>query len=833
MSSLFQSEAMARCQLILPSEAAYTCISKLGELSIVQFIDLNSEVSTFQRKFVIEIKRCEEMERKLRFVEKEAIRNKTFIHEQAVDVYAPPPREMTELEASLATLDQDLSAVINNFVSLKKNEQELLELKNVLLHASTALTDPSLLMDDGVANEDNAMIGMQLNIVAGVIERKKVTGFERMLWRITKGNIFLKLADIGERFTDPLSSKEVEKASFLVFFQGEELKTRVKKVCEGFHCTLFPCPQSQVDRMDMLQGVNVRLEDLRTVIAETVDHRQRLLSTCAKSIREWYTKVRKIKSIYHCLNMFNFDVTQEAMVAECWIPEYDLPIVHESLKAGGDLAGSSLPPILNIITSPNQPPTFNRTNKYTAGYQTLVDAYGANSYREINPAAYTIATFPFLFAVMFGDCGHGLIMLLFGLWLVLREDHLHAAVQSSEIFRIFFGGRYIITMMGAFSIYTGLIYNDMFSKSLNIFGTHWGYRDNFTYPLQLSQTFMLDPGNWSQYEQTPYYFGIDPAWQYATNKISFLNGYKMKISLIFGLIHMAFGLTLSLWNKINKKLYSAILLEFLPQIIFLVFIFCYLIFLIFYKWVWYYPDTLHKDTNTRSEHCAPNLLIIFINMMLFKNPAPDAALAKICQGHESYMFPYQRQIQMFLVVFGILMIPIMLFGKPIATMVKRRRYSNRSCADSLSEELINEQADEQAEEESFGDIMIYQGIHTIEYVLGSVSHTASYLRLWALSLAHSQLSEVLWNMVMAIPLTSFGQSYAAAIVLYVIFAAWAVLTISILVLMEGLSAFLHTLRLHWVEFQSKFYDGQGVLFVPFSFAVLLRDAAEGDKEALK
>ena len=43
------------------------------------------------------------------------------------------------------------------------------------------------------------------------------------------------------------------------------------------------------------------------------------------------------------------------------------------------------------------------------------------------------------------------------------------------------------------------------------------------------------------YSNTPYPMGIDPVWLGASNSIMFLNGYKMKISLIFGVIHMTFG----------------------------------------------------------------------------------------------------------------------------------------------------------------------------------------------------------------------------------------------------------------------------------------------------
>ncbi|XP_025219468.1 V-type proton ATPase 116 kDa subunit a isoform X5 [Theropithecus gelada] len=784
MGELFRSEEMTLAQLFLQSEAAYCCVSELGELGKVQFRDLNPDVNVFQRKFVNEVRRCEEMDRKLRFVEKEIRKANILIMDTGENPEVPFPRDMIDLEMA----DPDL------------------------LEESSSLLEPS---------EMGRGTPLRLGFVAGVINRERIPTFERMLWRVCRGNVFLRQAEIENPLEDPVTGDYVHKSVFIIFFQGDQLKNRVKKICEGFRASLYPCPETPQERKEMASGVNTRIDDLQMVLNQTEDHRQRVLQAAAKNIRVWFIKVRKMKAIYHTLNLCNIDVTQKCLIAEVWCPVTDLDSIQFALRRGTEHSGSTVPSILNRMQTNQTPPTYNKTNKFTYGFQNIVDAYGIGTYREINPAPYTIITFPFLFAVMFGDFGHGILMTLFAVWMVLRESRILSQKNENEMFSTVFSGRYIILLMGVFSMYTGLIYNDCFSKSLNIFGSSWSVRPMFTYnwteeTLRGNPVLQLNPALPGVFGG-PYPFGIDPIWNIATNKLTFLNSFKMKMSVILGIIHMLFGVSLSLFNHIYFKKPLNIYFGFIPEIIFMTSLFGYLVILIFYKWTAY-------DAHT-SEN-APSLLIHFINMFLFSYP----------ESGYSMLYSGQKGIQCFLVVVALLCVPWMLLFKPL---VLRRQYLRRKHLGTLNfggirvgngpteedAEIIqhdqlsthSEDADEPTEDEvfDFGDTMVHQAIHTIEYCLGCISNTASYLRLWALSLAHAQLSEVLWTMVIHIGLSV--KSLAGGLALFFIFAAFATLTVAILLIMEGLSAFLHALRLHWVEFQNKFYSGTGFKFLPFSF----------------
>ncbi|XP_032762632.1 V-type proton ATPase 116 kDa subunit a isoform X1 [Rattus rattus] len=828
MVSVFRSEEMCLSQVFLQVEAAYCCVAELGELGLVQFKDLNANVNSFQRKFVNEVRRCESLERILRFLEDE-MQNEIIIQVPDKDPGTPLPREMITLETTLEKLEGELQEANQSHQALKKSFLELTELKYLLKKTQDFFETETNLGEDFFVEDTSGLLELRampafmtgkLGFTAGVINRERMASFERLLWRVCRGNVYLKFSEMDTLLEDPVTKEEIKKNIFIIFYQGEQLRLKIKKICDGFRATIYPCPEHAAERREMLASVNVRLEDLITVITQTESHRQRLLQEAASNWHSWVIKVQKMKAVYHVLNMCNIDVTQQCIIAEIWFPVADTRHIKKALEQGMELSGSSMVPIMTEVETKTDPPTFNRTNKFTAGFQNIVDAYGVGSYREINPAPYTIITFPFLFAVMFGDCGHGMVMLMAALWMVLNERHLLAQKSTNEMWNIFFNGRYLILLMGIFSIYTGLIYNDCFSKSFNIFGSSWSVQPMFrngtwnAHVMEQNPYLQLDPAIPGVYSGNPYPFGIDPIWNLASNKLTFLNSYKMKMSVILGIVHMIFGVILSVFNHIYFRRTLNIILQFIPEMIFMLSLFGYLVFMIIFKWCRYDAHTSQK---------APSILIHFIGMFLFDYD--DSSNAPL-YGH-------QQEVQTFFVIIALVSVPWMLLIKPFILRAKHQKSQLQSFTiheDAMEGPSAKKTAgahgtkEGHEEEFNFGDIFVHQAIHTIEYCLGCISNTASYLRLWALSLAHAELSEVLWTMVMSIGLRLRG--WGGLVGVFIIFAVFAILTVAILLVMEGLSAFLHALRLHWVEFQNKFYEGAGFKFSPFSFKHVLEGAAE-------
>ncbi|ETN78481.1 hypothetical protein NECAME_02918 [Necator americanus] len=128
---------MTLAQLFLQSEAAYQCVAELGELGLVQFRDLNPDTNAFQRKYVNEVRRCDEMERKLRYLEREIKKDQIPMLDTGENPDAPQPREMIDLEATFEKLENELREVNRNEETLKKNFSELTELKHILRKTQT------------------------------------------------------------------------------------------------------------------------------------------------------------------------------------------------------------------------------------------------------------------------------------------------------------------------------------------------------------------------------------------------------------------------------------------------------------------------------------------------------------------------------------------------------------------------------------------------------------------------------------------------------------------------------------------------------------------------
>lgn len=755
-------------------------------------------------------------------------------------------------------------------------------------------------IDRNAIHETDANIegGSLFNSICGAIAREKVPILRKILWRTLRGNLYFNDIPIDEPLPALLErvSELSEKNVFIIYIHGEYLRDRVRRIINSLDGHIYDNTGGGAGgRLETINDLNAKIEDLTNVADSTKGHLITELLIFQEKYADWYYVVKRERAIFETLNKFDEDSTRRCLVGEGWIPRAEVENIRRALKsllrakaastnnplaqhlnlslstdtlstpggnpdtlfAVGNEDGRNASPsdddnddddqeynfvaVLNELATTRTPPTYHKTNKFTQGFQAIVDTYGIASYQEVNPGLATIITFPFMFAIMFGDLGHGFIVFLAALYFIKNERHFDSMRKMDEILAMAYSGRYIMLLMGAFSMYTGLMYNDIFSKSMTIFSSTWEWEFPEGSETSLNSSVSLVA---TRKGQSTYPFGLDWAWHGSENGLLFTNSYKMKMSVLMGYVHMTYSYMFSL---VNYRFFNSrvdVIGNFIPGLIFMQSIFGYLSLAIVYKWCVDWFGTGRQP---------PGLLNMLINMFL----APGSI--------EDPLYSGQKVVQIILLLLALCCVPWLLLYKPMVLRkqnlhAKEAGYSDINSqmhhtlqlqeeeealvtredvnpetpglqpddgVDLLSETfhfpndiepMVGNSGHGEGDEFNLMDIVIHQVIHTIEFCLNCVSHTASYLRLWALSLAHAQLSSVLWTMTLQ---NAFGATGNVGIVMtFFLFAMWFTLTLCILVMMEGTSAMLHSLRLHWVEAMSKFFEGEGYAFEPFSFKTL-------------
>ncbi|EGV61430.1 V0/A0 complex, 116-kDa subunit of ATPase [Yamadazyma tenuis ATCC 10573] len=769
--AIFRSATMSLVQLYLPTEISRELIYDIGKLNLVQFRDLNSKVSDFQRAFVNELRKLDNVERQFIFfkeeLDKKSISLSKYPYESELSQVAPQS-DIDELVDNGQILEDRVTELVDSLFSLYSKKKDLKQ--NFL---TTQSVDEFFKLNTGnLPIEVAETADHNTSFITGTISRDKVQVLQQILWRVLRGNLYY----YTEEFTEPIYDPKLE-----------------DNICESLDCDLYDVDTTAVGRATQLAHVSSNLDDLSTVLEQSELALNSELIAISKDLSKWWEIIAREKALYKTMNRCDYDGSRKTLIAEGWIPTDEIETLDATIKAGSQ----NLPTIVNILETTKTPPTFHRNNKFTAAFQNICDAYGVASYREVNPGLPTIITFPFMFAIMFGDLGHGIILSLAASTLVFNEKKI-GAMKRDEIFDMAFSGRYILLFMGLFSIYTGFLYNDLFSKSMTLFKSGWVWPEDF----EIGDTLKASASG-------IYPIGLDPAWHGTENALLFTNSYKMKLSILMGYIHMSYSYVFSLVNYIHFNSMIDVVGNFIPGLLFMQGIFGYLSLCIVYKWSvdWF-----------AIEQQPPGLLNTLISMFL----SPGTVAEPLYAG--------QSTVQVFLLLLALICVPWLLLVKPLYF---KRKFDQEAKYHALQDEEVStgdvgehseetaDHGDDDDDEEAheFGDIMIHQVIHTIEFCLNCVSHTASYLRLWALSLAHAQLSTVLWTMTIG---NAFGATGVSGVIMTVLlFGMWFILTVVILVIMEGTSAMLHSLRLHWVESMSKFFVGGGHPYEPFGFVGLL------------
>ena len=763
----FFPEKMEYVEIISPLESAYFAIRKIAMSGILELLDLSKNSVVPDKRYTDTYLLCEECERSLRYFEEQLKKYKLMPEMIPLDSYInnPPNYNLSEIAEAIKETERQLHEKISIYEQLKKQKQfakrklELIRFFRPIMEReqnSMSQMNRSLSSSADTSKIELLTLDSQLiQNVTGFVPAESLMKLENTIYRVSRRNAVFNIGQVNASGLIPYS----------IFCSSETINMKVKKICECYDTAVFDFPSDTDSLASIENELTESLNQMANVDAATKHINTQFLTNVSQYFWTWKYIVQQEKQIWEAMDFGSFTEAEQSVIYKGWCPSrfvYKLPgILQEASQESGS------PVAIRFHTSKPEEvevrpvPTYIETNDFTYSFQLLNDAYGVPSYGEMNGGAF-YCMYPFLFGIMFGDMGHAFFYILIALAMFFMDNQQKRSgkpiTEMGTMIRRF---KWLVLFLSICAFYCGMLYNECFGVPINFFGS--SYR-----PLETPVN--AGTKHWERIGNRTYPFGIDPVWPFKDNELIFLNSFKMKLSVIMGMIQMIFGMVIALINHIKSKNYGELIFTWIPNALYFIPFFGYLVVIVIMKWCMQFE----------SGDASPNLIQVLIGMIL---PSDDPKLV---------FYKGQKGVEKFIFIVFIISIPLCLFGKPIYMFFRHHR----------------------EEKFSIMEVFIMNLIHVIEFCLSALSHTASYLRLWALSLAHSQLSHVLWEQLFLMGANlSPGISWLG---IFICFMAFAVMSVAILLGMEAFSALLHAIRLMWVEFSSKFYEGTGVEFKPLS-----------------
>lgn len=313
---------------------------------------------------------------------------------------------------------------------------------------------------------------IQISTIAGVVDKIESEKLRRFIFRSTRGKAMFFTEDVSPELLKEEGIDKPKTMYIVMYERGETMDEKIKRICDSFMGDTYDLSTSE-DYTHKIKEVSAQIYDSKDVMKNT-----------KLEIKNYYISSNKLKGqSCDAYKVYEMYIRKQMLICETinrLYPENSL--LHGFLWS--DLTPQETSKIVEDLQSKHQfhglqihefgkktrltPPTKIMTNEFLEPFQQIVNTYGVPSYKEVNPAVFTIITFPFLFGVMFGDLAHGFLLFLFSSYLCICKETIE---KSESIFKSLLSARYLLLLMGFFATFSGLMYNDMMAIPLELFGS--------------------------------------------------------------------------------------------------------------------------------------------------------------------------------------------------------------------------------------------------------------------------------------------------------------------------------------------------------------------------